>query len=106
MDRELKNLQIRETLKATRERHSKMDVKTFEIKVLGSNLSSEQKAQVNQYFKEAKWLRNHYLSDLENVDWKSNTVNVKIKDNVETRTLTILGSHLKQNILRNPLYSK
>lgn len=101
MDRALKNLHIKETLKATRERHSKMDVKTFEIKVSSSKLSSERKAQVNQYFKEAKWQRNHYLSDLENADWKSNTVNIKIKGNIETRTLTILGSQVKQNILRN-----
>ena len=101
MNRQEKNRKIKETLIATKARHSKMNVKTFEVKVVGSKLSHEQKDQINQYFKEAKWLRNHFLTDLKNADCKTNVVNVKVKDNIETRTLGILGSQVKQDILKN-----
>ena len=56
MNRQAKNQRIKETLIATKARHSNMDVKTFEVKVVSSKLSNEQNRQVNQYFKEAKWL--------------------------------------------------
>ena len=85
MDRQAKNQRIKETLIATKTRHSNMDVKTFEVKVVGSKLSHEQKNQINQYFKEAKWLRNHFLADLDNADYKTNVVNIKVKNSVETR---------------------
>lgn len=101
MNRQEKNRKIKETLIATKARHSKMNVKTFEVKVVGSKLSYEQKDQINQYFKEAKWLRNYFLTDLKNANWKTNVVNVKVKDNIETRTLDILGSQVKQDILKN-----
>lgn len=101
MDKQNKNQKIKETLIATKNRHSKMKVKTFEVKVVGSKLSCEQKKQINQYFKEAKWLRNHFLADLDNADYKINVVNVKVKNGVETRTLDILGSQVKQDILKN-----
>ena len=101
MNRQAKNQRIKETLIATKARHSNMDVKTFEVKVVSSKLSNEQNRQVNQYFKEAKWLRNHFLADLDNADCKANIVNIKVKDNIETRTLDILGSQVKQNILKN-----
>ena len=92
MDRQSKNQRIKETLIATKARHSNMDVKTFEVKVIGSKMSHEQKNQINQYFKEAKSLRNHFLADFDNADCKTNIVNIKVKDNIETRTLDILGS--------------
>lgn len=42
MDRQAKNQIIKETLIATRARHSNMDVKTFEVKVVSSKLSNNQ----------------------------------------------------------------
>ena len=101
MNRQEKNKKIKESLIATKARHSNMDVKTFEVKVICSKMSHEQKNQINQYFKEAKWLRNHFLADLKNANYKTNVVNVKVKDNIETRTLDILGSHVKQDMLKN-----
>lgn len=100
MDRQDKNQQIKETLKATKERHSKMNVKTFEVKVVSSKMSKAQKSQINQYFKEAKWLRNYFLSDIDNADCKTNSVVVKVKDEYVTKPLEILGSQVKQDVLK------
>lgn len=54
VNRYLKNQKIKETLAETKGRHSKMNVKTFEIKVVDSKMSVFQHEQINQYFKEAK----------------------------------------------------
>lgn len=96
-----KNINIKNSIKETRERHSKMDVKTFEVKVVTSKLSNAQKDDINALFKEAKWLRNSHLADFKNATRDAKTANVKVKDSIETRPLTHLGSQIKQDIYDN-----
>ena len=71
-----KNINIKNSIKETRERHSKMDVKTYEVKVVTSKLSNAQKDDINALFKEAKWLRNSHLADFENAARDAKTANV------------------------------
>jgi len=98
MNKERKNKTIKKTISDTRERHSYMDCRTYEVKVVGSKLSRSQKDQVNQYFREAKWLRNFIIADLENANRDAKSVIVKIGNDFEERTLEILGSQVKQDI--------
>ena len=60
-----KNASISNTIKNTRERHTNMICKTYEVKVVMSKLSCIQKEELNAAFREAKWLRNDIISDLE-----------------------------------------
>ena len=96
-----KNINIKNSIKETRERHSNMDVKTFEVKVVTSKLSNAQKDDINALFKEAKWLRNSHLADFKNATRDAKTANVKVKDSIEVRPLTHLGSQIKQDIYDN-----
>lgn len=96
-----KNAQIKETLKATRDRHSQMDCKVFECKVVKSSMSKTQRNETNQLFKEAKWFRNDIVAsdNIFSYSDKTSTVSVKIKDNFEDRKLELLGSGIRQGIL-------
>ena len=96
-----KNKKIKETLRATRERHSRMDCKVFEVKVVKSSMSKTQKEQVNQLFREAKWFKNDIVSsdDIFSYNDKVKEVNVKVDDVFETKQLEILSSGIKQAIL-------
>lgn len=98
-----KNQQIKETLKTTREKHSQMDCKVFEVKVVKSSMSKTQKEQVNQLFREAKWFRNDIIGsdDIFSYNDKTKIVNIKVGDNFEEREIKLLGSGIKQNILSN-----
>ena len=96
-----KNINIKNSIKETRERHSKMDVKTFEVKVVTSKLSIAQRDDINALFKEAKWLRNSHLADFKNAKRDAKTANVKVKDHIEVRQLTHLGSQIRQEIYDN-----
>ena len=96
-----KNINIANSIKETRKRHAKMDVETYEIKVVTSKLSNAQKDDINAVFREAKWLRNSHLADFENADRDAKTANVKIKDTIEVRPIEHLGSQIKQDIYDN-----
>ena len=98
MSNAVKNNKVKETIKSTRERHSNMDCRVFEIKVVDSKMSAKQREQVNQYFREAKWRRNDIISDFNNADRNSKTANVKVGDDFETRDLLLLGSQVRQDI--------
>lgn len=93
-----KNASISNTIKNTRERHANMICKTYEIKVVTSKLSCVQREELNAAFREAKWLRNDIISDLEHANRNAKIVNVKIPDGFEERELTHLGSQMKQDI--------
>lgn len=86
-----KNASISNTIKNTRERHTNMICKTYEIKVVTSKLSCVQREELNAAFREAKWLRNDIISDLEHANRNAKIVNVKIPDGFEERELTHLG---------------
>ena len=94
-----RNRKISENGKATRERRKDLVCRVFEVKVDASKMSKTQKDSVNALFREAKWFRNAYLADSDDVNDKSRSVEVKIKDHYEERDLTVLGSHIRQSII-------
>ena len=75
-----KNQRIKESLRDTKERHSSMNCRVFEVKVVSSKLNRTQKDSVNALFREAKWLRNAYIAGESVID---NTVPVKAGDTIE-----------------------
>ncbi len=87
---------IKESLRTTKERHSSMNFRVFEVKVVSSKLNRTQKDSVNALFREAKWLRNAYIAGESVID---NTVPVKAGDTIEYRQLTVIGSQIKQSVL-------
>ena len=99
MDREEKNKRIREKGKATRERHADMLCRCYEVKVDSSKMSRKQKNDVNALFREAKWLHNAYLADMDNVSWKDTAVTVKTGDHFEQRDLSVIGSQIRQSVI-------
>ena len=99
MDREEKNKRIREKGKATRERHANMLCRCYEVKVDSSKMSKKQKNDVSALFREAKWLHNAYLADMENVSWKDTSVTVKAGERFEQRDLTVIGSQIRQSVI-------
>lgn len=98
MNREEKNNKIKNSIKETLKRHSLMDCKTFEIKVVTNKMSKQQKDDINNLFKEAKWIRNAYLNK-EITNDKFSSVLVKVKNNYERKEIT-LGSQIKQSIIK------
>lgn len=96
-----KNINIANSIRETKERHSKMDVKTYEVKVITSKLSNVQKNDINAVFREAKWLRNSHIADFKNADRNAKTANVKVKNVIEVRPLKHLGSQIRQDIYDN-----
>ena len=71
----------------------------FEVKVDSSRMSKAQKQAVSALFREAKWFRNAYLADMQNVTWKDKSVSVKTGDGFEMRDITVLGSQIRQSII-------
>ncbi len=100
MERTDKNNKIRETLKATKERRRNMTCRVYEVKVDRSKMSKALREEVNLMFREAKWLRNAYIADMNNVTWKDKTVKVKVKDEFEDREITVLGSQIRQSVIQ------
>lgn len=93
-----KNASISNTIKNARERHANMICKTYEVKVVMSKLSCIQKEELNAAFREAKWLRNDIISDLEHANRNAKTANVKTPNGFKEMELTHLGSQMKQDI--------
>lgn len=94
-----------ETRNQTKEKRINQSCKVFELKVDASHLSKKTKNDLNLLFVEAKSTYNHFLSQLEagiktkDIDTKIKQVQVKVKDEFETRNLTILSSQMKQGLL-------
>jgi putative transposase len=98
---DLKNNQIKETLRETRVRRSLLDCKTYELKIDTSHLSKKKLSDLKLLFIESKWLYNHILSsnNIFQFDSKINTVNALDKDRQPiTHNLTVIGSQVKQSI--------
>ena len=96
-----KNEAIKNSIKATRERHAGMRCRVFEVKIDASKLSAAKKASLDQLFREAKWLRNSELAkrDVRLFDRNATTATVKVGDVFEVRHLTLLGSQIRQDIV-------
>jgi len=104
-----KNAKIKATLSRTRERRKDQVCRVFTVKIQKNKLSEKQKEQLKMLFVEAKWIKNHYLSYMQDNDvsvfdckpmYSKDQVNVKTKDGtVETRTLKFIGSQQIQDVL-------
>ena len=89
MNSDVKNKQI-----------SLMDCCTFEVKVVSNKLNRLQKESVNGIFREAKWIRNAYITDKNNCKGNFKTVPVKAGDSIEIRELFYIGSQMKQSVIK------
>ena len=98
---------IRASKQATALRHSSMDVKVYELKIVEKRLSKQQKEQLDLLFLEGKWFYNYILSEKKKKEIPLNLIKptdfkdvVKLdKDGHEVLyTLKNLPSHFKQTI--------
>ena len=96
---EEKNLKIKDTLRATKERRSQMDCRVISTKVQENRLSRAKEEKLNRCFLEAKWLRNAVIAtDTLSLEDTSN-VQVKVKDRFEVREISNLSSQMKQSVV-------
>ena len=95
-----KNAAIKKSMKETRDRHSHMLCRTYEVKIDSSHLNEEQKKHLAMLFIEAKWLYNASI-DLpkEQRDRNAKSVAVKVGDHFEDRQLLHLGADMKQDVV-------
>lgn len=98
---------IRASKQATALRHSSMDVKCYELKIVERRLNKHQKEQLDLMFLEGKWFYNHILSEKKKREIPLNLITptdfkdvVKLdKDGNEVSyALKNLPSHFKQTI--------
>lgn len=91
---------VKEILLQTKQKRQNQKPVTYQLKLQVK--TKKRKSLLNQAFTEAKWLYNHMLFN--EIDRNPNTankvskVNVKVKDHLETRPITLLGSQVKQEI--------
>ena len=92
---------IKDSLNATRKRHSRMDCKVYEVKITDNKLSRTKREILKRFFLEAKWMKNHILSgEIKDATPLMKTADIKMPDgSMDTRELKTLGSHMRQAIL-------
>ncbi len=91
--------QIKNTLQKTRKRRKNQRAVVYQLKL--QNLSEKKEKLLKRSFAEAKWLYNWLVSDIERLNIpanKVNTVEVKVGESFEERSLTALESQIKQEI--------
>ena len=95
---------IRASKQATALRHSSMDMKVYELKIVERRLNRQQKEALDLLFLEGKWLYNHILSEKKKMEVPLNCINPtgfkdvlrRDKDGNETSyKLQVLPSHFK-----------
>ena len=97
---EEKNLRIKDTIRATRERHSSMDCRVISVKVQESKLSKAKLEKLYRCFLEGKWLYNAVLSSTDDFPRSGiKTVTVKVKNTFEEREIKCLSSQMKQSVV-------
>lgn len=95
-----KNVKIKESLRATKERHSQMDCHIFCVKIQENRLSKAKLEKIFRCFLEAKWLYNAALSSTKNFPRSGiKTVVVKGKDAFEEREINTLSAQMKQDVV-------
>lgn len=88
---EEKNLKIKDTLCATKERRSQMDCRVFSVKIQENRLSKAKLEKLYRCFLEAKWLRNAVVAtDTLSLE-DTSTVQVKVSGTFETREIKNLS---------------
>ena len=96
---EEKNLKIKETSKATRERRSHMDCRVISVKVQENRLSKAKLEKLYHCFLEGKWLYNAVVATETLSLEDTSTVQIKVKDSFEEREITILSAQMKQSVV-------
>ena len=96
---EEKNLKIKDTLRATKERRSQMDCRVFSVKVQENRLSRAKEEKLNRCFLEAKWLRNAVVATDSLSLEDTSHVQVKVKDKFETKEINTLSAQMKQSVV-------
>ena len=96
---EEKNLKIKETSKATRERRSNMDCCVISAKVQENRLSKTKLEKLRRCFPEAKWLYNAVVASETLTLDNTKTVQVKVKDTFEEREIKCLSARIKQSVV-------
>lgn len=96
-----KNEQIKESIKATKEKRKFQLPKVYQLKL--QNLSNNDIELLDRLFLEAKWFTNYVVSDIQNRltpnTWKLKEVEVKVKNNFEKREIVHLSSQMRQEIV-------
>ena len=96
---EEKNQRIRDTLRATKERHSKMDCRVFCVKVQENRLPKVISEKLKRCFLEAKWLYNAVIATEMLVLEDTSSVQVRVNDHFETREIKNLSSHMRRSVV-------
>lgn len=91
---------IKNTLKETKERRKEQICRSFVVKVDMSHLSQQKLEMLNRLFLEAKWFYNHAIAnDPFGLDYKIKSAMVKVGDKFEERSLDVISSQIKQEML-------
>lgn len=96
---EEKNLKIKETSKATRERRSNMDCCVFSVKIQENRLSKPKLEKLYRCFLEGKWLHNAVVASETLTIEDISTVQIKVNGSFETREIKTLSSQMKQSVV-------
>ena len=96
---EERNCKIRETGKATRERHANMDCRVISVKIQENRLSKAKLEKLKRFFLEGKWLYNAVISTETLTLDNTKTVQVKVRDTFEEREITALSAQMKQSVM-------
>ena len=96
---EEKNLKIKETSKATRERRSNMGCRVVSIKVQENRLSRAKFEKLVRCFLEGKWLYNAVVATETLTLENTKTVQVKVGNTFETREIKSLSAQMKQSVI-------
>ncbi len=92
---------IAQKRKETKERHSRMAVRAYELKAERNHLGAAVLEKLERLFIEAKWFTNYAIAEGPfAVSWKVKCVPVKAGGHVEERELKVLSSQMRQGILK------
>lgn len=96
---EERNYKIKESSKATRERHSNMDCCVVSVKIQENRLSKAKLGKLIRFFLEAKWLYNAIIASETLTLEDTSIVKIKVKDTFEEREIKNLSAQMKQSIV-------
>ena len=94
---EERKIKIRNSLKATRERRKNQSIKVIELKVNCHQTSKETFAKMNNYFKQAKWVKNDMLAWSEKCD-ENNIFKYEYLDHKTIQRKNKDGNFISENI--------
>ena len=96
---EEKNLKIKESLHATKERRSNMDCRVLSVKIQENRLSKAKLEKLYCCFLEGKWLYNAVVATDSLSLEDTSKVQVKVKNIFETREIITLSAQMKQSVV-------